>query len=254
MKSFFKFISAVLFAGLFYTSSYSQTPKYTTVIIDTLVGIDTRYDDFDLRICLDTTALMHVRDTFINPTILKNKKNIGAIFLIKEKYVGQFYDEEQSVQSIDFPFDKGSSYVSIRRFGDTQEDTIRINKWKIYPNDITDTLYKVITYKNMINDSVVKEYSKCDTQLTRKKEKNLSTEDLSVVINGKAYRIDLIKSSTKVNGTFNGAFPLKRFRKYQNHSATKREYRYTRFYGEYIKYEGYYKASIYLNKNTNEHQ
>lgn len=216
------------------------------LIIDTLTGVDD-LNYFDVRICLDTNEKMHIKDTFINPSLFKNGDFYTATIMVNKSYKNDFFPVEKEVEGIDLLFDREQGYVSLRNLWQTDADTIIISKWNVCSNNIPDIKYRLTVFEKMVNDSLISSYDKIDTILIRKRAKeSRKIESFFVKINNVNYKVDLNSFIMDVRGSFDGGNPSKLYREYLNNRKTNKKYRYTRFSGSYFLDKTYLEGKVYI--------
>lgn len=254
MRSFlllsFYFYCAAFF--LCYSSiCYAQSSQHSKVIIiDTLINYKCNWCPMEVRACLDTNNDEHLTDAYLEPTIIYNEKTIGVIYKLDSAYQTDYDREPQKVQSFDIRFDGRYGYGRFINLWEYATDTIRISKWTVYNNDIPDTAYRSIIYQDMLNDSALSESRLVmDTVLRDKEPKGKKIEPPAVTINGKVYKLKLIRQTGLDHMTFNGGKPRKKYLAYQklwNKPGSKKKYRYTRFKGEKTMKVPYFDCRIVL--------
>lgn len=112
------------------------------------------------------------------------------------------------------PFDDKNGLIKISNLSSLKNnDTLRINKIKVFKSNIVDTSFTVIKYFKTNNDSVsekayrIKKIKKIEKNKTKC---NKFPKELSYCINGKIYKVDVKKINLSSNEikTFNGQKPV----------------------------------------------
>lgn len=214
----------------------SASVSKKTIIIEKLSSFEF-LPDLRIAVCLDTSKGIYVNDSSFTPKLTRRGKHWSAVIEIADRYKTGTSDKYLPVQRVGLLIDGNGGYISLENLAMVKSDTLRIDKWKIYKKTHTEIIRRSIYYQEMLNDSIVREYSKTDTPVRRPSNKqNISKTGFTVRINKKVYRIIPSIKKDESALSYHGAIPRKTYQEYKDAQAntTKpllRQYRYTRFRG-----------------------
>lgn len=108
-------------------------------------------------------------------------------------------------------------------------DTIRINKWRIYRNGLTDTLKGSSGYYKQVNDSLVPNSGKFKDFVRYKKHNGVnSLPTIEIVVNGKLYVIPVATQKSESETWGHGHKPYAKYERYIVGKSKKRVNRFKR--------------------------
>lgn len=218
-----KYIVSIFFVfGI--TNTSAQTKK--TIIIDTLIGYTLSKNEFNIPIVQrvpEKGEELLIADGF-NPKVNISDKNPNVIITeLDSKNVALLLD------------DKGG-LLKLLSLDKMQGDTIKINKWIVYKNGLTDTIRTNTAYFQMYNDSMANEpYKVKQTFRFKNNTGKKNIHEIDVVMNDKLYEIPIaiITIQPRFPATFHGYFPRKKYKSFnQKRIDDKKIYRYKAFMGE----------------------
>ncbi|MEZ5018402.1 MAG: hypothetical protein R2800_15180 [Flavipsychrobacter sp.] len=154
--------------------------------------------------------------------------------------------------SVSISFDNKSSSLELLNIDQVKEDTIRINKWKLYKNRLVDTTYGGRVYSKMENDSMVFQAYKVERIFKYDDFKPDTLKQIQVCINTIKYILPLtIEKGDVVYTTFRGAEePMRVYKKYRNYldkhdnKEPVKKYKYDISWGDYTTTQYIYSATI----------
>lgn len=205
------------------TGVFAQAHK--TVIIDTLLGYT---EEMQVGLPLVQSVPEKGKELIIDQTFQPE-------IAISTKYPNAIVTNID-LNKISLLLDNKGGVISLFSLDNIVSDTIRINKWMIHKNGLTDTVRGTKAYFQMYNDSMSKEPCKIEAikYLERNKGKK-KLKNINVAINGKHYNIpvEIITVHSSLNSSFHGYTPRKTYNAFMSKSENdKKVYRYKRFMGE----------------------
>jgi len=128
-------------------------------------------------------------------------------------------------------------------------DTIRINKWRIYRNGLTDTLKGSSGYYKMFNDSLVPNSGKFKDFIRYEKHEGVSSlSGLKIVVNGKLYIVPVTTQKSESVTTGHGRKPYAKYERYVAGKSKKKINRFKRIVAGYITTAWIFEAKLDLKK------
>lgn len=237
-RTFLKYIITISIALI--TTSVSAQQLKKTLIIDTLIGYSYSKDEFNIPLIRPIPK--------IGENYLTASSDIAQA-IISKSYPNVIFTE-LDLDSTALLLDNKGGVLKLRSIQSFAADTIRINKWIVYENGLTDSLFTSKAFFRMYNDSMAETpYKTEQTHCLIKHKGERKIKHIDITINDKHYNISVstVAAVPTSFSDFHGYKPRGKYKSYmQNASANKKTFRYTRFMGQNTLLIQLYDASINL--------
>lgn len=142
--------------------------------------------------------------------------------------------------------DRGGNLM-IRNIQGSSDDTIRISRWKIYSNGLTDTLSGSKAYYQMYNDSIVRTSPKIvPFKMLIKNKGKKKLNEICLCVNGRYYKLPVTTITERSIETFHGYEPLNIYKQYMSNQNPKKTYSYKKFEGTQTRITRKFSATLTL--------
>lgn len=212
--------------------TYKCSAQSRIIIIDTLVGYHQNIEDsrgFSEHCTSDNSDLQtHTR-------IVENEHFSSAVI-------------STTGESLCIALDNKGGMATINNIQKLSSDTIRISKWTIYDNGLTDTIIGSKAFYKTVNDEMAEEPYKIVPIHRYKKMKGItSLHSITVKINNKNYTIPVTIEDETLYTSFNGVKPSKAYRQFTSKPKKNRKYRYEKFNGNITTHRKKFNAVLNIN-------
>lgn len=196
----------VLLLYILLTTPFKSEARGITIIIDTLSGFipadlddsKNRYGWYELSMNNRYDGMEELYSENIDTTVFPNVIITGF-----------------TENDIRLRLDNKGGIFELRGVQKLVGDTIRINKWRIYRNGLTDTLKGSSGYYKQINDSLVPNSGKFKDFVRYKKHNGVtSLATLEIVLNDKLYVIPVATQKSESETWGHGHKPYAKYERY----------------------------------------
>lgn len=215
----------------------AQTNK--TIIIDTVVGY---------------TSEMQFHDLIVQSVPEKGKELIANLNFQPKIIVSNEYPNvvvtELNIDAVALLLDDKGGVLKLLSIDNIPGDTIKIDKWVVYENGLSDTIHGNKFFFQMYNDSMAKKPYKTERILSIKKNHGCrNVNSIDVKINNTLHKVpvDVITVRPLLLSSFQGHLSKKKYKKFLMKNVNdKTVYRYQVFMGEKGTYSQRYDAELEL--------
>ncbi len=212
-----KVLSLIIFSLFISIPSRAHVSK--VLIIDTLVNLKpTEFSDYQLvQLCLN-----HPEDYLSIDSIQQN---------IHFKRVPNVIVSDIKVDNICLPLDNKGGTIQFKNLSKCHCDTIRIAKWTIYDNGITDTISGAKYIYQVYNDSTVDIPHRVNPFYRRIKHKGIKElNEIHISLNNVQYTLPVNLYVSKHYASGHGHFPRRKYERAMKNKNPDKIYKHKYFY------------------------